>query len=40
MIIKINNEENEIAEEIQAIFQASYTVEAEILKAVNFPPLQ
>ena len=40
MIIKINNEENEIAEEIRAIFQASYTVEAEMLKAVDFPPLK
>ena len=40
MIIKINNKENKIAEEIRAIFQVSYTVEAEMLKAVNFPPLQ
>ena len=40
MIIKINNKENKIAKEIHAIFQASYTVEAEILKAVDFPPLR
>ena len=40
MIIKINNKENKIAEEIRAIFQASYTVEAEMLKAVDFPPLK
>ena len=40
MIIKINNKEKEIAEEIRAIFQASYTVEAKMLKAVNFPPLK
>ena len=40
MIIKINNKENKIAEEIRAIFQASYTVEAKMLKAVDFPPLQ
>jgi ribosomal protein S18 acetylase RimI-like enzyme len=40
MIIKINNKENKITEEIRAIFQASYTVEAEILKAVDFPPLK
>jgi ribosomal protein S18 acetylase RimI-like enzyme len=40
MIIKINNKEKEIAEEIRAIFQASYTVEAKMLKAVDFPPLQ
>ena len=40
MIIKINNKENKITEEIRAIFQASYTVEAKILKAVDFPPLK
>ena len=40
MIIKINNKENKIAEEIRAIFQVSYTVEAEMLKAVDFPPLK
>ena len=40
MIIKINNKKNKIAEEIRAIFQASYTVEAKMLKAVDFPPLQ
>ena len=40
MIIQINNKENNIAEEIQAIFQASYAVEAEMLKAVDFPPLK
>ncbi len=40
MIIKINNKENKIAEEIRAIFQVSYTVEAKMLKAVDFPPLQ
>ena len=40
MIIKINNKENEIAEEIRAIFQVSYAVEAEMLKAVDFPPLK
>ena len=40
MIIKINNKENKIAEEIRAIFQVSYAVEAEMLKAVDFPPLK
>ena len=40
MIIKINNKEKEIAEEIRAIFQVSYTVEADILRAVDFPPLK
>jgi ribosomal protein S18 acetylase RimI-like enzyme len=40
MIIKINNKENKIAEEIRAIFQVSYAVEAKMLKAVDFPPLK
>ena len=40
MISKINNKENKIAEEIRAIFQVSYNVEAKMLKAVDFPPLQ
>ena len=40
MIIKINNKEKKIAEEIRAIFQVSYTVEAKMLKAVDFPPLK
>ena len=40
MIIKINNKENKIGKEIQDIFQASYAVEAEILKAIDFPPLK
>ena len=40
MIIKINNKETKIAEEIRAIFQVSYAVEADILKAVDFPPLK
>ena len=40
MIIKINNKETKTAEEIRAIFQVSYAVEAKILKAVDFPPLK
>ena len=40
MIIKINNKETKIVEEIRAIFQVSYAVEADILKAVDFPPLK
>ena len=40
MVIKINNKETKIAEEIRAIFQVSYAVESEILKAVDFPPLK
>ena len=40
MIVKIDNKRNEIAQEIRRIFQASYTVEAELLKAIDFPPLK
>ena len=40
MIIKINNKQNKIAKEIKTIFQASYTVEAKLLKVVDFPPLK
>ena len=40
MIIKINNKSNKIAKEIRDIFQASYAIEAEMLKAIDFPPLK
>ena len=40
MIIKINNKRNKIAKEIRDIFQASYAIEAEMLKAIDFPPLK
>ena len=39
MITKINNKDYKIAQQIYDIFQASYTVEAELLKVVDFPPL-
>ena len=40
MIIKINNKRNKIVKEIRDIFQASYAIEAEMLKAIDFPPLK
>lgn len=40
MIQRLNNSQPAIAEEIRNVFQASYAVEAEILKAVDFPPLK
>lgn len=40
MIQKLNHQKTEVAEDIRAIFQASYAVEAEILGAVDFPPLR
>ena len=39
MISKINNKDYKIAQQIYDIFQASYAVEAELLKVVDFPPL-
>ena len=39
MIIKIDNKRNAIAKEIRNIFQSSYAIEAEMLKAIDFPPL-
>ena len=40
MIEKLQNNDLEIAEKIRAVFQVSYKVEAKLLNAVNFPPLQ
>ena len=40
MIIKIDHTKIEIAYEIRNIFQASYSVEAKLLRAVDFPPLK
>ena len=40
MIIKIDNTKNKVAKQIRNIFQASYAIEAEMLKAIDFPPLK
>lgn len=40
MIIKLQNAHLETAAKIRSIFQVSYAIEAEILKAVDFPPLK
>lgn len=40
MIVKLNNSDKKIATEIRNVFQESYAIEAELLKAVNFPPLK
>tara|TARA_B100000787_G_scaffold144268_1_gene114044 strand:- start:1501 stop:1959 length:459 start_codon:yes stop_codon:yes gene_type:complete len=40
MIKKLQHTNLEIAKEIRAVFQVSYAVEAQLLNAVNFPPLQ
>lgn len=40
MIIQLDHTINPTAEQIRNIFQVSYAVEAKLLKAVDFPPLQ
>ena len=40
MIVKLQNADLAIADKIRSVFQVSYAVEAEILKAVDFPPLK
>ncbi|MGI6047244.1 MAG: GNAT family N-acetyltransferase [Petrimonas sp.] len=40
MLQKLNNSQPAVAEKIRNVFQASYAVEAEILKAKDFPPLK
>lgn len=40
MIKKLNHTDRSNAKKIYAVFQSSYTVEAQLLKATNFPPLQ
>ena len=39
MIAFINNKELEEAQNIRRVFQVSYKVEAQLLGAINFPPL-
>lgn len=40
MIEKLKNSDLEISKKIYSVFQASYTVEAKLLNATNFPPLK
>ena len=40
MIQKLNNKDIDIARKMKAVFHASYAIEAQLLQAVNFPPLQ
>lgn len=39
MIIKLDNSNNEIANQIFNVFQSSYKVEAQLIGTLNFPPL-
>jgi len=40
LVVKIDHKNSAIAKNIYSVFQASYKVEAKLLKAVNFPPLK
>ncbi|MFK8054845.1 MAG: GNAT family N-acetyltransferase [Saprospiraceae bacterium] len=40
MIQKLQHSDIEVAEQIRAVFQVSYAVEAELLGATDFPPLK
>lgn len=40
MIERLQNKDVAIAEKIRTVFQVSYKVEAELLKAIDFPPLK
>ena len=40
MIRRLDHTDPKIAQNIRDVFQVSYTVEAELLKAIDFPPLQ
>jgi len=40
MIEKLQNTDIEISKKIRSVFQSSYKIEAELLNAVDFPPLK
>ena len=40
MIKKLDNKNENVAQNIRSVFQESYKVEAELLKAIDFPPLK
>ncbi|MGB5203672.1 GNAT family N-acetyltransferase [Eudoraea sp.] len=40
MILTINQKDQKTAKTIRSVFQASYAIEAKLLKAKNFPPLK
>lgn len=40
MIQKLDHTSINIAEKIRSVFQVSYAVEADLLKAIDFPPLK
>lgn len=40
MIERLQNKDLKVSEKIRSVFQASYKIEAELLKAIDFPPLK
>lgn len=40
MIAQLDNQNIEVATQMQKVFHASYSVEAKILNAIDFPPLK
>lgn len=40
MIKKLDNKKHDVAKSIRQVFQVSYAVEAQLLKAKEFPPLK
>jgi ribosomal protein S18 acetylase RimI-like enzyme len=39
MIKQLDNKDKDIAKKIRSVFQVSYPIEAKLLNAINFPPL-
>ncbi|MDO6518498.1 GNAT family N-acetyltransferase [Zobellia uliginosa] len=40
MIERLENNNIEVSQKIRSVFQASYKIEAELLNAIDFPPLK
>ncbi|CAI8399765.1 MAG: Uncharacterised protein [Flavobacterium sp. SCGC AAA160-P02] len=40
MIKKLRNKDKDTSQKMRTVFQVSYAVEAELLNAIDFPPLQ
>ncbi len=40
MIVKLQNSDLETSNKIRSVFQVSYAIEADLLKATDFPPLK
>jgi hypothetical protein len=40
MIKKLQNNDVEVSKKIRSVFQLSYKIEAELLNAIDFPPLK